>query len=671
MKKIYNIALALAIGFGITACSDDDDYSIRTGNIVTEITTGNAFVTAVSADIEGTVKDLSKVADGTYVVGVVYGQSVDVTSSGTKVTGSVDAEGNISATLSGLADGESYYYATFVTLQNTVSYYGEVKQFVSTDALVTTLDATNITACHATLNAQFQGIDESIKDQVVYGYVTGETVEEVTDMDGFAIEFDEPQSCESEGWCPGIKHYYVAYMRIGDGIIMGEPKEFTTKEQVMEYVDMGCSVLWAKYNVGAEALDEDGDNFYAENASWIMENIHYDGTSKMSSTIPTAAQYEELLSKTTQKWTGDGLLLTAANGNTLFFPAAGYATDAATWFNEGTSGYYWTSTQNPTDADYYRSFTFSESSAAVGVAQKDMVYNMRTVRQEEPVEEGIAVRNYNAVQGDIENNGNYRFDIFNQWDGSGTGTDETSVVLASDVSFTESISVTFSITGTQGGSYQAFMCFADGTWATSNWGYNENGEGSVLINGDGTYTMTLHGTGAGLGVFAIDVVGLSAAVGAENVNIKLEKCVMDDWGTKLSFDNSKLVCGDIEQNGNFRADIYNQWDGSGTGDQDHCGVDISAVNFAKRIGVTFEISGIGETSCNAFMCFADGTWATSNWGFNEDGTGSVVINGDGVYSMVLNGTGSGFGVFALDFVGLSNAVGADNVKVRIANIRVE
>jgi hypothetical protein len=71
------------------------------------------------------------------------------------------------------------------------------------------------------------------------------------------------------------------------------------------------------------------------------------------------------------------------------------------------------------------------------------------------------------------------------------------------------------------------------------------------------------------------------------------------------------------------------------------------------------------------MIFADGTWNTQNWGYNADGAGSVHVTGDGIYTMSLAGSGSGIAIFAIDFLGLSNAVGAENVKVRISCIRVE
>ena len=338
---------------------------------------------------------------------------------------------------------------------------------------------------------------------------------------------------------------------------------------------------------------------------------------------------------------------------------------------EAAVGYYWSGTVSTIDEGFAKSLVLNSLGSSVGISARNLGLAIRSVRQEEPVEEGITIRNYNGVQGDLENKGNYRFDIYNQWDGSNTGSDETSVLIPSEVKFNESISVTFSITGTGGNSCEAYMTFADGGWATQNWGYNADGNGSCMINGDGTYTMTLKGHGSGLGVFALDFVGLSKLAGADNLNVKIVKCVMDDWGTKLPFDNAKLAVGDFENKGNVRADIFNQWDGSNTGDQDHCGVDISKVVFSKRIGVTFSVEGTDDKEYQAYLTFADGGWATSNFGYNEDGNGSCIIKGDGTYTISLAGSGSGFGVCAIDILKLGEAVGADKVKVRIACIRVE
>ena len=695
MKKNILKGFALLVASVLMlSCSEDENYSASTSAVVTSITTGDASVTAISATAYGAIQDLSGLATSTYQVGAVYGVMSDPTNGGTRQIGSIDEQGNVTTALSGLAEGTTYYYATFVTLQGKVTKYGEVKSFVATDADVATLEASNLTACTAVLNGQAAGINDILAATSV-GFKYALTADGVaTGVDVPVAETAGTFSIKAEALLPGTTYYYAAYTKVGDGFILGNVQSFTTDAQSMEYVDLGLSVLWAKCNIGAELETESGilvgygdQSFYNRSTSnndytpWdiagteedVLFNLNIDGEAKMKSKLPTIEQIEELINKTTQEYvvegTVAGIKFTATNGNSIFLPMCGYRNgDIVT--TDG-NGYYWTGNVNEVNEEYGKTLHLMSDGATKGVSARALGLSLRSVREEEPVEEGITIRNYNAVQGDVEGNGNYRFDIFNAWDGSGTGTDETSVLIPGEVNFKESISVTFTISGIGNTECNAYMVFADGTWATQNWGYNDNGEGSVKVKGDGTYTMTLHGTGSGIGVFCIDFAGLSDVVGAENVNVKLNTCVMDDWGTKLPFDNAKLVTGDLEGNGNFRADIYNQWDGSNTGDQEHCGVDISAVNFSKRIGVTFAVSGIGSTECDACMIFADGTWGTQNWGYNADGTGSVHINGDGIYSMSLAGSGSGFGVFAIDLQGLSNAVGEENVKFRISCIRVE
>ena len=676
----FSYLLLLTSYLFITACSTDEDYSISTSAVISSITTDDAAVTAISATTYGTIQNLSGMAPSSYQVGSVYSTSADPTVGGTRQIGSIDENGKVTAVLSGLVEGTTYYYATFVTLQGKVTKYGDVKSFVATDADVATSAATDITACTAVMNGQAHGIDDILAASSV-GFKYALSADGVPT--GVEVSINETASSFSAkvpSLLPGTTYYYAAYTKVGDGFILGNTQSFTTASQVMEYVDMGLSVLWAKCNIGAEKESEAGilvgygdQSFYNRSISnddytpWDIAGTEYDtiyglsidGDSKSKSKMPTIEQIEELIAKTTQEYVTvdgvDGIRFTANNGNSIFLPL----------------GSYWSGTINEINDAYSKTLKVAAEGVSAGLSQRALGLPIRSVRDEEPVKEGITIRNYNAVQGDIEGNGNYRFDIYNEWDGSGTGTDETSVLIRSEVNFQESISVTFTISGIGSTECQATMIFADGTWGCQNWGYNEDGNGSVMVKGDGTYTMTLNGAGSSIAIFAIDFIGLSNAVGAENINVKLNTCVMDDWGTKLPFDNTKLVTGDIEGNGNFRADIYNEWDGSGINSDETCGLDRNAVNFSERIGVTFSISGIGSTECDACMIFADGTWGCQNWGYNEDGNGSVHITGDGVYSMSLAGAGSGIAIWAIDFLGLSNVVGAENVKVRISCVRVE
>lgn len=543
----FALALVLLL---LMSCGEDANYSQSTDAVVTSITTGEASVTAISATTNGNVQNLSGMASSTYQVGTVYGTSTDPTNGGIRQVGSIDDKGNVVAVLTGLTEGVTYYYATFVTLQGKVTRYGEVKSFVATNVAVSTKDATLLTSCTALLHGQASGIDNILSDaRVGFKYALS--------ADGVAMGVDVPVaetqgefSVKADALLPSTTYYYAAYTKVGDGFIYGNVRSFTTADQTMEYVDLGLSVLWAKCNIGSERESESGvligfgdQSFYNRSLSnndylpWdavgsddVLYHLHIDGDAKMKSKLPSAAQIEELIRKTSQEYVYEnsvpGVRFTAANGNSIFLPLCGYRNGDAV-VRDG-HGYYWSGNVNEVNENYGKTLHLNGNGVSIGTSIRAYGLSIRSVRENEPPEKGITVRNYNAVQGDIENKGNYRFDIFNAWDGSNTGSDNTSVLIPSEVNFKKSISVTFTIKGIGNAECKVYMTFADGTWATSNWGFNDNGEGSCMVKGDGTYIMTLHGAGAGLGVFSIDFIGLSAAVGEKNIYVKLNTCVMDE-----------------------------------------------------------------------------------------------------------------------------------------------
>jgi len=119
--KYISAILLLAAGLFATSCDVEEDYPIRTGEIISEITTGAASVTAIAAEVTGTVKDLTLVSSGSYEVGAYYGTAADPTTAGSKRSGSVDENGNVVTAITGLTTGTTYYYATYVTLQDKVT----------------------------------------------------------------------------------------------------------------------------------------------------------------------------------------------------------------------------------------------------------------------------------------------------------------------------------------------------------------------------------------------------------------------------------------------------------------------------------------------------------------------------------------------------------------------
>ena len=136
--KYLSGILLLAASLFVTSCDDEDDYSASTGQVLSEVVTGSANVTAISAEVQGTVKNLAGLASSSYEVGVYYGTDGTPASTGIKATGSVDDNGTVKTILNGLTTGKTYYYVTYVTLQKKVTRYGEVKSFVATDVQVTT-----------------------------------------------------------------------------------------------------------------------------------------------------------------------------------------------------------------------------------------------------------------------------------------------------------------------------------------------------------------------------------------------------------------------------------------------------------------------------------------------------------------------------------------------------
>ena len=158
IKHIVSLVV-MTLFFTLFSCSNNEDFTIATGKVIKTVETGDATVTAVSAIVKGKVTDLSQMNAASYNVGVVYGTREDPTTTGQRVVGTIDSLGVVTTRLQGLSKGITYYYATYVTLEGQLTTFGDVKSFVSTDAKITTDDATNITPTKATLTASMHGLD--------------------------------------------------------------------------------------------------------------------------------------------------------------------------------------------------------------------------------------------------------------------------------------------------------------------------------------------------------------------------------------------------------------------------------------------------------------------------------------------------------------------------------
>lgn len=154
---------------------------------------------------------------------------------------------------------------------------------------------------------------------------------------------------------------------------------------IADAVDLGLSVKWASWNLGATGPEE-----YGELYTWGVPNAKsgYDAKSsrpdylkEISGTeydiaraqwgenwrLPTNAEQAELTEKCKWELTEInniiGLKVTGPNGHSIFLPAAGYQNNVAT-VDHGEIGYYWSGTRDRLDAGkaypIYRFFTTSK-----------------------------------------------------------------------------------------------------------------------------------------------------------------------------------------------------------------------------------------------------------------------------------------------------------------------
>ena len=219
----------------------------------------------------------------------------------------------------------------------------------------------------------------------------------------------------------GTTYYVRAYAINAKGItVYGEEVSFTTlaayspatgSSNGYGYVDLGLSVKWATYNVGATSPEEYGDYFawgetttketydydncptYGLSTSELQSQGYIDGEGNLTSQydaatanwggtwrMPTYAELNELNTQCTWEWinTNDfkGYKVTGPNGNSIFLPAAGYR-DGSSLYNAGSIGCYWSSA--PYESGSYYAYYLSFGSGSHGM-RSDFRGSGRSVR---------------------------------------------------------------------------------------------------------------------------------------------------------------------------------------------------------------------------------------------------------------------------------------------------
>lgn len=180
------------------------------------------------------------------------------------------------------------------------------------------------------------------------------------------------------------------------------------------------------------------------------------------------------------------------------------------------------------------------------------------------------------VTGDIEEKGNYRIEIYNQY---GTTVENSPIDPA--LAFSTNLTITFTLeVGAPEGVYEAKLGYATMDWSAQEWGDVVK----TVVTGAGTYTLSWDlaedVTVADAGVFVIDVVGAGTA------GFQLTDLAITADGNEIPVDLEKVVTGDVEENGNFRIEIYNQYGSTA----ENAPID-NALAFENNLTITFSIEG--------------------------------------------------------------------------------
>ncbi|MCD8166564.1 MAG: hypothetical protein LUE93_10900 [Bacteroides sp.] len=141
-------------------------------------------------------------------------------------------------------------------------------------------------------------------------------------------------------------------------------------------------------------------------------------------------------------------------------------------------------------------------------------------------------------------------------------------------------------------------------------------------------------------------------------------------GTVISFDNSKLVYGDLEGNGTLRLEICNMYGSTAS----NPGFNLADFQYDYTIQVTFTLSGVSFNSGAAgsytgALSFASEDWNAQYWG---GGAGDTVVTGDGTYTVWCQpGTGNGIAVFCIDISGMADDIDLSAVSATINKIEIK
>lgn len=256
-----------------------------------------------------------------------------------------------------------------------------------------------------------------------YGIVYSSTTTSPTLENSVAVQATSTSDGDFSVTLSGLEgettYYYRAYIAVDGNYYYGETMSFKTDKKIEEIVNLGLSVKWRGWNLGADVPEGYGkyyawgettdkgnytwdtyfDNPNGSDGEWkgcsVTSDIagsEYDAASvELGSTwrLPTEDEMQELVDKCEWEWSEmngvKGYKVTGPNGNYIFLPAAGNA-DGYNITNTGAYGGYWTSTPNNDNSKAMAKnlYFYGSSSTKLYNTQWSNRYSGRSIRPVTP-----------------------------------------------------------------------------------------------------------------------------------------------------------------------------------------------------------------------------------------------------------------------------------------------
>ena len=283
MKKTLSVFATLALLFFGAACVPQETNTSETGDKEGNTETSNApsvtvgadNISAVSVVLKGKANLKSSVSSD-LSMGIMWSKNAGVLPSNSTKTEATNIDGdyNYSVGVTGLEPETTYYYRSYVT-QNGQDTYGETLYFSTKDvsSLLETLDATNVAATTATLNAKLDLTDVRYTS-ISYGFLWGESEQELSRQSGGGEIINNEFTASITDRSHKTQYWYKAYVRIDSQSFYGEVSSFTTDAVRVESVSLDMTKI-TTYNTGrtyklrATVLPVDADE---KGVEWTSSN---------------------------------------------------------------------------------------------------------------------------------------------------------------------------------------------------------------------------------------------------------------------------------------------------------------------------------------------------------------------------------------------------------------